>query len=162
MRQLVAFDILKQELEDVPVGDYKTAEPDWLLPSHLQLLEQSLQAIKQICEAIADMSDYDFAKLFTSLDLDFKLPSKQLLGIHYKLLSWVIDFVKAKQKVNAIASIDFSEQAEIRLDLWQTKAAKAKNQTKTLAQALGADEYLEFVKLYRLDHTELAALFEKQ
>jgi Txe/YoeB family toxin of Txe-Axe toxin-antitoxin module len=51
---------------------------------------------------------------------------------------------------------DFSERAEKRLELWQTKAAKAKNQIKTLAKALGQDEYSSFSRQYRLMQTELS------
>lgn len=159
LRQLIAFDILKQELEEVKVHEYESAESDWLFPEHLQLLSQCLAANKQILASISDMSEFDFAHHLEQIDLDFKVPTKQLLIIHHKLLGWAIDFVKAKIKVNAITAEDFSEQAEVRLDLWQTKAAKAKNQIKTLAQALGAQGYSDFVDLYRLNHTELARLF---
>ena len=81
--------------------------------------------------------------------------TKQLLKIHTKLIGWVITFFIAKEKANAITDQDFSERAEVRLDLWQTKAAKAKNQIKTLANALGKAEYVDFLKQYRLTNSEL-------
>jgi len=158
VRQLIALDILKQELDDVELSEYREADSDFLMSSHLHLLIQCSQATQQIIDSISGMSEYDFAAQLEYIELDFKVPSKQLLIIQHKLLAWVIDFIKAKSKVNKITAQDFSDQAEVRLDLWQSKAAKAKNQMKTLAKALGKEEYSEFISLYKLEHTELAQL----
>jgi len=154
VRQLIAFDILKQELEDVTLLD-EEAEKDSIEDAHLQLLKQCSQSNQAIVDSTKGVSEFDFAKIISQVELEFKVSTKQLLTVHNKLISWVITFFVAKEKANAITAIDFSEQAEVRLDLWQTKAAKAKNQIKTLANALGKDEYVEFIAQYRLNKTEL-------
>ena len=152
VRQLIAFDILKQELEDVVLleNDKESIDQD-----HLQLLKQCSAANQAIIDSTASLSEYDFSKIVEPVELEYKVSTKKLLIIHNKLISWVINFFVAKAKANSITDQDFSEQAEVRLDLWQTKSAKAKNQIKTLANALGKDEYLDFVQLYRLTNTEL-------
>lgn len=154
VRQLIAFDILKQELEDVILLD-EEAEKDSIQDAHLQLLKQCSLSNQSIVDDTLLISEFDFAKITSQVELEFKVSTKQLLTVHNKLISWVIDFFIAKEKANAITDQDFSEQAEVRLDLWQTKSAKAKNQIKTLANALGKDEYVEFIKQYRLIKTEL-------
>lgn len=154
VRQLIAFDILKQELEDVILLDDK-AEKDSIEDAHLQLLKQCSLYNQSIVDDSVGISEFDFAKIIGQVELEFKVSTKQLLTVHNKLIIWVINFFVAKEKANAITAQDFSEQAEVRLDLWQTKSAKAKNQIKTLANALGKVEYIEFVSQYRLTKTEL-------
>lgn len=154
VRQLIAFDILKQELEDVNLLD-EEAEKDSIADAHLQLLKQCSQSNQAIVDSTEGLSEFDFAKTIGQVELEYKVSTKQLLIVHNKLISWVINFFVAKEKANAITAQDFSERAEVRLDLWQTKSAKAKNQIKTLANALGKSEYVEFVSQYRLTKTEL-------
>lgn len=154
VRQLIAFDILKQELEDVNLLD-EEAEKDSIADEHLQLLKQCSQSNQAIVDSTESLSEFDFAKTIGQVELEYKVSTKQLLIVHNKLISWVINFFVAKEKANSITAQDFSESAEVRLDLWQTKSAKAKNQIKTLANALGKAEYLEFVTQYRLTKTEL-------
>lgn len=154
VRQLIAFDIIKQELEEVSLLNDEL-DKDSIEDAHLQLLKQCSAANQAIIDSTVDVSEFDFAKIVSQVELEIAVSTKQLLTVHNKLLSWAISFFVAKEKANSITSIDFSEQAEVRLDLWQTKAAKAKNQIKTLANALGKVEYLEFITQYRLTKTEL-------
>ncbi|MGB3724945.1 MAG: hypothetical protein WA981_04200 [Glaciecola sp.] len=153
VRELIAFDILKQELEDIVVDDDYT---DSVSSQHIALLKQCASANKRIIELTREMSEFDFAKSISNVEFVYKVSTKQLLTIHNRLITWTIDFFIAKEKANAITAQDFSDQAEVRLDLWQAKSAKAKNQIKTLALALGRDEYAEFIRQYRLTHTELS------
>lgn len=153
VRELIAFDILKQELEDIELDLDST---DSLHDSHLELLKQCSAANQRVMDITKGVSEFDFAKSIDNVEFVYRISTKQLLTVHNKLIAWVIDFFVAKDKASAITAVDFSEQAEVRLDLWQTKSAKAKNQIKTLANALGKEEYLEFIKQYRLDHTELS------
>ncbi|MFT4653061.1 MAG: hypothetical protein ACI82S_000704 [Patiriisocius sp.] len=154
VRQLIAFDIIKQELEEVSLLNDEL-DKDSIEDAHLQLLKQCSVANQAIIDSTLDISEFDFAKIVSQVELEIAVSTKQLLTVHNKLLSWAISFFVAKEKANSITSIDFSERAEVRLDLWQTKAAKAKNQIKTLANALGKVEYLEFITQYRLTKTEL-------
>ena len=154
VRQLIAFDIIKQELEEVSLLNDEL-EKDSIEAAHLQLLKHCSAANQAIVDSTVGTSEFDFAKIVSQVELGSPVSTKQLLTVHNKLLIWSISFFVAKEKANSITSIDFSEQAEVRLDLWQTKAAKAKNQIKTLAAALGKSEYVEFIKQYRLSNTEL-------
>jgi uncharacterized protein YnzC (UPF0291/DUF896 family) len=154
VRQLIAFDIIKQELEEASLIR-EDLDKDSIEEAHLQLLKQCSVANQAIIDATKGVSEYDFAIIIAQVELEFPVSTKQLLTIHNKLLIWSINFFVAKEKANGITSIDFSERAEVRLDLWQTKAAKAKNQIKTLASALGKEEYVEFMQQYRLTKTEL-------
>ncbi len=154
VRQLIAFDIIKQELEEVSLLNDEL-DKDSIEDAHLQLLKQCSVANQAIIDSTLDISEFDFAKIVSQVELEIAVSTKQLLTVHNKLLSWAISFFVAKEKANSITSIDFSERAEVRLDLWQTKAAKAKNQIKTLANALGKVKYLEFLTQYRLTKTEL-------
>ena len=153
VRELIAFDILKQELEDIELD---TDSSDSLVDEHLNLLKQCSSANERIIEMTQGMSEFDFVKSIDNVEFVYKVNTKQLLTVHNKLLIWAISFFVAKVKANSITAQDFSEQAEVRLDLWQTKSAKAKNQIKTLANALGKAEYVEFITQYRLLHTELS------
>ncbi|MFW8590889.1 hypothetical protein ACOI22_08820 [Glaciecola sp. 2405UD65-10] len=153
VRELIAFDILKQELEDIEVD---TESDDSLLKAHLQLIKQCSGASQRIITATQGLSEYDFQKSISNVEFVYKVHTKQLLTVHNRLIAWVIDFFIAKEKASKITDLDFSDQAEVRLDLWQTKSAKAKNQIKILANALGKEEYNEFIAQYRLAHTELA------
>jgi len=152
VRQLIAFDILKQELEEIYVDEDLS---DSVSKDHLQLLKQCSAANQGIIDETKDVSEYDFAKSIDNVEFEYKVPTKQLLTIHNKLVAWAINFFVAREKANAITQKDFSDQAEVRLDLLMTKAAKAKNQIKTLANALGKEDYQKFVEQYRLSHTEL-------
>ena len=154
VRQLIAFDIIKQELEEVSLLNENLGK-DSIEDAHLQLLKQCSAANQAIIDSTLGLSEFDFAKIVSQVELEIPVATKQLLTVHNKLLIWSINFFVAKEKANSITSIDFSEQAEVRLDLWQTKAAKAKNQIKTLANALGKVEHVEFIKQYRLNKTEL-------
>lgn len=154
VRQLIAFDIIKQELEEVSLLNDEL-DKDSIEDAHLQLLKHCSAANQAIIDSVVGVSEFDFAKIVNQVELESPVSTKQLLTVHNKLLIWAISFFVAKEKANGITSIDFSEQAEVRLDLWQTKAAKAKNQIKTLASALGKAEYVEFIKQYRLSKTEL-------
>jgi len=153
VRELIAFDILKQELEDISVD---VDSDDSLNSAHLQLLRQCSGANHRIIEATKGLSEYDFLKSIANVEFVYKVSTKQLLTVHNKLIAWVIDFFVAKDKASKITEQDFSEQAEVRLDLLQTKSARAKNQIKILAKALGQEEYKDFIAQYRLGHTELA------
>jgi hypothetical protein len=154
VRQLIAFDIIKQELEELSLLN-DDLDKDSIEAAHLQLLKQCSLANQAIIDSTLGLSEYDFAKVVSQVELELSVSTKQLLTVHNRLISWAISFFVAKEKANSITSIDFSEQAEVRLDLWQTKAAKAKNQIKTLANALGKDEYVEFINQHRLGKTEL-------
>ena len=68
-------------------------------------------------------------------------------------MGFVIDFYEARRKVLGILENEFSSLADKHLDLLQTKAIKARSQFKTVAQALGKEEYCQFISQLGLpDH----------
>ncbi len=161
--QLIAIDILLQELEECQLeyaygasNSDNSGDGERLSNVHKDLLEQSIKANQLVISNSKDFSEYDFSKLLEQVELAKKISSKRFLVIYNKLLLWVLDYYSAKKKAGSITSEDFSEQAEIRLDLYQTKAAKAKSQIKTLAGALGKQEYVSFLNLYRLNDSSLS------
>ena len=145
--------MLKQELEDLSVSRELLSE---ISEQHAKLLSQCLDAILAILEQAAGFSEFDFSQELDNVELGRAIGSKKILGIQTKLLAWALNFFVAKEKAESISAEDFSDRAEKRLDLWQTKAAKAKNQIRTLAKAMGQEEYSRFSHQYRLLYTELS------
>lgn len=145
--------MLKQELEDLSVPRESLSE---ISEQHSRLLSQCLKAIQAILEQASDYSEFDFSQELNNVELSRAIGSKKILGIQTKLIAWTLSFFVAKAKAESISADDFSDRAEKRLDLWQTKAAKAKNQIRTLAKAMGKEEYSRFSHQYRLLYTELS------
>lgn len=153
VRELVVIDMLKQELEDV-YNPNLVAE--FLSEQHIKLLVQSLEHYKKVNTKINELSEYDFSQSISQLDFEYPFESKKLLSIHQHLLDWTIDFNVAKRKAEDILTKEFDQQAERRLDLWQSKAAKAKKQIRTLAAALEQQQYVAFTEHFKLQNTELS------
>lgn len=152
-RELIGFDIIKQELEDIKVAP---TEEFTLSKTHETLLKQSVACLQRTEPMLDELSDYDFSVSMQTIELTFPVGSKRLLSIHMQLLTRVLDFFRAKDKVIEIQTKQFTANAEVRLDLWQSKAAKSKNQIRTLAEALGKEEYSSFTQQFRLSHSELS------
>jgi hypothetical protein len=66
--------------------------------------------------------------------------------VQNKLLSYVIEYYQAKQKLDPIRETDFSEQAEVRFDLLTTKVIKSKSKYRTVAKAMAVKDYLNLIK----------------
>ncbi len=162
-RQLISLDIILQELEELDLSLERTEmealeehDADYLQKKHKDLLKQCVGVFQQILKSSADLTEYEFKQVLEQSELNQNLGSKQLLSIHLKLLIWVLDFYSAKLNAEGISDSDLSHQAEVKLDLYHTKANKAKNQIKALAHALGAKEYKIFIKRFNLSHSILA------
>ena len=103
--------------------------------------------------AASDLTEQEFMASLNSVSLDIDISSKQLFSIYSRLLGFVVDFYEARQKVLAIIENEFTDLADKHLDLLQTKAIRARSQFKTVAQALGEEEYCQFVSQLGLpDH----------
>ncbi len=153
VRQLVTLDMLKQELDDLKS---ECICKGMLVDRHLEIIRQCASMTGSILRVSEDLSEHDFISSIQHLDFEYQYSSKKLLNIHNKLLHWLIDFYSAKKESTDILDLDFTPRAEVRLNLWQSKAAKAKNHIKTLAEALGEDEYGHFIKQFRFEKSEFA------
>lgn len=161
VRQLIAFDILHQELHEQFSLRNAYAGASDVSVEHVELLKHCALAIEQVLEEHQQTSEFEFNNLSAQVNAEQQIPKKQLLVIHHKLLQWIVSFYNAKAKADDITSDDFSNNAEVRLNLLQNKAAKAKNQISTLANALGNREYAEFLKRYCLQNSLLSQLVNK-
>lgn len=164
-RQLISIDILLQELEELDIcaeinRENVLAEHDFdnLSKKHKDLLQQCIGFFQKLLKSSNGLTEYEFKQAIEQAELNQHLGSKQLLSIHLKLLVWVLDFYSAKLKAESICDSDLSVQAELKLNLYHTKAHKAKNQIKALAHALGAKEYKVFIKRFKLTQTALAQI----
>ena len=115
VRQLIAFDIIKQELEEVSLLNDEL-DKDSIEDAHLQLLKQCSAANQAIIDSTVDVSEFDFAKTVSQVELEIAVSTKQLLTVHNKLLSWAISFFVAKENIgskktkNALAQLLAAQQ----------------------------------------------------
>lgn len=73
-----------------------------------------------------------------------------MIGVHLKLIGYVLTFWDANKKANDILDTNFGESADKRLELLQVKAIRAKAQLKTVAHAMGQADYQKFIDLLNL------------
>lgn len=77
-----------------------------------------------------------------------------MVSIHLRLVDYVLTYWQTMQKVNDIRDTNFESNADKRLDLLHVKAVKAKSQLKTVASAMGQDNYSRFLALINLSDVE--------
>jgi len=69
-----------------------------------------------------------------------------MVGVYTKLVGYVITAWEASNKANAILVDNFDASADKRLELLQVKAIRAKSQLKTVATAMGQNDYEKFTQ----------------
>ena len=152
-RQLLALNMLIQDLhleaEQLEAGDEACNNQ-----AFIKLLKQCHQQSQSIMALVDDMTEYEFVTNTEITNLDFEIASKRLFSIYTRLLEFVIDYYVARRKAMAILENEFSSFADKQLDLLQTKAIKAKSQFKTVSQALGKEEYQNFLSQHGLPEHE--------
>ncbi|WP_026377476.1 hypothetical protein [Aestuariibacter salexigens] len=148
-RDIIAIDMLKQELAEKSVT-HPTDTSDGVSTDYLQILKQCLARCKIFQKDIEPLSEFEFTQLVTSSTLEYPVSSKQLFAIYVRLLEFVQEFYQARDKIVHIQENEFGDSADRRLDLLQTRAIKAKSQFKTVAKALGVEEYRSFVHQHGL------------
>ena len=143
-RQIIALDILCQEMQEyhavnVHHDDYGQSS------SFLRLLEQLTNQMKSLAEHASEHTENGFIEQMRTSQTCQHIKSKQMLNVHCRLLEFVLAFYSADIKAKALLADDFGQLADKRLNLLQTRAIKARNQYKTVSQALGKTDYQAFI-----------------
>lgn len=82
--------------------------------------------------------------------LDGAIGRKSMLVVYIKLINYVITAWDATLKAESIINDNFDDSADVRLELLQVKAIKAKAQLKTVASAMGEQDYKTFCTMLGL------------
>lgn len=142
-RQLVNLEILAEDLDSLPI------EQHWC-EQHIRLIEEYKVALELLSDSARAETESGFKKRLTTSTFAHIMESKQMIGVHLKLIGYVLTFWDASQKANQILDNNFGENADKRLELLQVKAIRAKAQLKTVANAMGQADYQRFIDLLNL------------
>ena len=155
-RNLVNLDIVKDDIAMLPRSEYASAQ-------HRKLVMQYRETLTVIDEQLPEITERQFRLATQQTELSNVLSQKQMVPVQIKMIKNVLAFWDADQKAEAILATEFGEKADKRLDLLQVKAVRAKTQLKTVADAMGCNDYKTFVTVLGLSGTELewARLFER-
>ncbi len=145
LRQLITLDMLGQDLID-ELACPLIQKTQQISSTYLSLLQQYLDGSLLLAKLATPLTDYEFTELIRNHGTCDHLHSKKLLLVQNKLLSYVIEYYQAKQKLDPIRETDFSEQAEVRFDLLTTKVIKSKSKYRTVAKAMAVKDYLNLIK----------------
>lgn len=147
-RNLVNLDIVKDDIAMLATSEYASAQ-------HRKLVIQYREVLTLIDEQLSEITERQFRLATQQTELSHVLSQKQMVGVQIKMITNVLAFWDADQKAEAILATEFGEQADKRLDLLQVKAVRAKTQLKTVADAMGRNDYQTFVTVLGLSETEL-------
>lgn len=147
-RNLVNLDIVKDDIAMLPMSDYASSQ-------HRKLVMQYREVLTLISAQLPDITEKQFRAATQQTELSNVLSQKQMVSVQIKMITNVLAFWDADQKAQAILATEFGEKADKRLDLLQVKAVKAKSQLKTVADAMGRNDYQAFVTVLGLSGTEL-------
>lgn len=150
-RLLVNLDILKEDMEDV-LTESKAKSLNYLSAEYLRLLNQYLQTCRVLLGVATDLTEAAFREAVNATGNCPHIVSKRMLSVQVRLLSYVIDYYKAHQKVMQLQETDFSDEADKRLELLMPRAVSAKTKFKTVALAMGRTDYQAFVAGACLPH----------
>lgn len=142
-RQLVNLEILAEDLDSLSSEQYGGEQ-------HIRLIEEYKEALEHLSVSAKPETESGFKKRLATSTLAYVLESKQMIGVHLKLIGYVLTFWDANQKANQILDSNFGENADKRLELLQVKAIRAKSQLKTVANAMGQADYQKFIDLLNL------------
>lgn len=142
-RQLVNLEILAEDLNSLSSEQYGGEQ-------HIRLIEEYKEALEHLSDSAKPETESGFKKRLTTSTLAHVLESKQMIGVHLKLIGYVLTFWDANKKANDILDTNFGESADKRLELLQVKAIRAKGQLKTVAHAMGQADYQKFIDLLNL------------
>ena len=144
-RIIINLDILSEDMADA-LGASPNSVPD----HYLTLLNQYRGTLEQLIEAMENMTESGARDMLDASHLGAMSPSKTLMTVLRKLIGYVLQFYQAHTRSLDILSDDFSDQADERLNLLQTRAIKAKSQFKTVAFAMGEQDYNHLKQLLPL------------
>ncbi len=121
---------------------------------HLKLIREYRQVLALLLESVQQETESSFKKWLTPTLFAQVFENKRMVSIHLRLVDYVLTYWQTMQKVNDIRDTNFESNAYKRLDLLHVKAVKAKSQLKTVASAMGQDNYSRFLALINLSDVE--------
>ncbi|WP_421132409.1 hypothetical protein [Alteromonas sp. A079] len=142
-RLLVNLEIIADDLDMLDAKCYFSDR-------HLTLLEAYRTALDTLNKAAVAQTEASCSAYFQHSSLAPVYVTKQMLSVHVKLISYVLSYWEANEKVSDIINDDFDPRADKRLALLQVKAIRAKAQLKTVASAMGRDDYERFTHVLKL------------
>ena len=122
--------------------------------AHIKLLHSVLEELKIAESFVALETEASFQKSLSGSLFENIFERKRMVGVYIKLVGYVITAWEATNKAKAIISENFDSSADKRLELLQVKAIRAKSQLKTVATAMGKEDYAKFVQTLGLSATE--------
>ena len=153
-RKLITLDMLHQDMVDESEQGSERIQPQQRHGEHhscalvsanyLKLLACYLEECRQVTFLAKALKDNAFSDLVSSSGTLSPFSNKQMLSVQSRLLEYVLAFYSASNKADKILASEFGDQADKRLDLLQTKAIKARSQFKTVALAMGKNDYQVF------------------
>ena len=146
-RTLVNLEMLSDDINALHVDALNTH-------AHIKLLHNVLNELKNAEQFVALETEASFQKSLSGSLFESIFERKRMVGVYIKLVVYVISAWEATNKANAIISENFDSSADKRLELLQVKAIKAKSQLKTVASAMGKEDYAKFVQTLGLSAQE--------
>ena len=142
-RTLVALDMLSEDINLLNDSQVNSE-------LHFKLLSDFLLQLKQLNDSVQQESEAAMRCLFVGSQFEQAIGRKSMLIVYMKLLNYVLTAWDATLKAEAIINDSFDDNADVRLELLQVKAIKAKSQLKTVASAMGKQDYEVFCNVLGL------------
>jgi hypothetical protein len=142
-RTLVALDMLSDDINLLNDSQVNSE-------LHFRLLSDFLAQLNHLNDSVQLESEASTKRLFVGSVFDKAISRKSMLTVYMKLLNYVLTAWDATLKADAIINDNFDNSADVRLELLQVKAIKAKSQLKTVASAMGKQDYEVFCSLLGL------------
>tara|TARA_A200000159_G_scaffold73515_1_gene68270 strand:- start:24676 stop:25125 length:450 start_codon:yes stop_codon:yes gene_type:complete len=117
---------------------------------HFKLLSDFLVQLNQLNDSVQLESEAAMKRLFVGSLFEQAIGRKSMVTVYMKLLNYVLTAWDATLKADEIINDNFDNNADVRLELLQVKAIKAKSQLKTVASAMGKQDYKAFCSLLGL------------
>lgn len=146
-RHLVSLEMLVDDLSLLSANECGTN-------AHLKLIRDYRQVLASLLESVQHETESSFKKWLIPTLFAQVFENKRMVGIHLRLVDYVLTYWQTMQKVNDIRETNFESSADKRLDLLHVKAVKAKSQLKTVVSAMGKDNYSRFLSLINLSEEE--------
>ena len=138
-RALVNLEMLSDDINALSSDKLNTA-------THIHLLHSVLEELKNAEATVVFETEASFHKTLQGSLFEPIFERKRMVGVYTKLVGYVITAWEASNKANAILVDNFDASADKRLELLQVKAIRAKSQLKTVATAMGQNDYEKFTQ----------------
>lgn len=117
---------------------------------HFKLLSDFLLRLTELNHSVQSDTEASVKQLLKGSVFDGAIGRKSMLVVYIKLINYVITAWDATLKAESIINDNFDDSADVRLELLQVKAIKAKAQLKTVASAMGEQDYKTFCAMLGL------------